>query len=236
MPEHCVRVEADLGVEHHQLAVFGDGKRVDLDLARVRPGESVVKLCKHVLRLAGEVTGQVERRRHSAPVMRHQAGCRIDGDRLDLLRRVVRDCFDVHAAFGRCDHRDPAGGAVNQKCQVEFLGDVDAIRDVEPLHLLAFRAGLHRHQRIAEHLARVVFNFLKRPRQPDAALGIRPQLLELALAASAGMDLRLDDIKRPGKRCRGRDGLIDAHRRMTRRNRHTEFREQFLGLIFVDVH
>jgi hypothetical protein len=31
----ALRIEADLGVEHHQLAVVGDRQRVDLDLRGV---------------------------------------------------------------------------------------------------------------------------------------------------------------------------------------------------------
>jgi hypothetical protein len=83
--------------------------------------------------------------------VRHQAGRRIDSDRLDLLRRVVSDCFDVHPALGRGDDCDAAGRAIDQQSQVEFLGDVDAVGDVEALDLLALRAGLDRDQRLAEH-------------------------------------------------------------------------------------
>ena len=48
--------------------------------------------------------------------------------------------LDVHPAFGRGDDGDPAGLAVDQQREVEFLGDVDAVGDVEPLDLLAVRA------------------------------------------------------------------------------------------------
>ena len=42
--------------------------------------------------------------------------------------------------------------------------------------------------------------------------------------------------KRPGELLRGLDRFVDAHRGIARGNRHAIFREQFLGLIFVDVH
>src|SRR3546814_8796587 len=58
----------------------------------------------------------------------------------------------------------------------------------------------------------------------------------LALSAAACMVLRLDHVARSGKLLRGRDGLLDAQRGITGGHGHTEFREQFLGLIFVDVH
>src|SRR3546814_18555039 len=72
--------------------------------------------------------------------------------------------------------------------------------------------------------------------EAHAALGVRPQLLELALAAPAGVDLRLDDIERTGELAGGGDRFLDAHRGDPRRNRDSEFRAQFLGLIFVDAH
>ena len=72
--------------------------------------------------------------------------------------------------------------------------------------------------------------------EADAALGDRAKLLELALAAAAGVDLRLDDPQRSGKLARGLDRFVDAHRGIARGNRHAVFREQLFGLIFVDVH
>jgi hypothetical protein len=99
--------------------------------------EGVVELGEHLGRLLGEVAGEAERRGDRAAVVRHQAGRRIDGDRLDLLGRVVGDRLDVHAALGRGDDRDAAGLAVDQQREIEFLGDVDAVGDVEPLDLLA---------------------------------------------------------------------------------------------------
>ena len=95
--------------------------------------------------------------------------------RLDLLRRVVGDRLDVHAAFGRGDDRDPAGLAVDQQREVEFLGDVDAVGDVEPLDLLALRAGLDRDQRLAEHLGGMLAHFVDRMGEADAALGVGRQ-------------------------------------------------------------
>ena len=145
-------VEADLGVEHQQLALVGDRQRVDLDLRGVGADERVVELGEHLGRLLGEVAGQAERGGDCAAMVRHQPGRRVDGDGLDLLGRVVGDRLDVHPAFGRGDDGDAAGLAVDQQREVEFLGDVDAVGDVEALDLLACRAGLDRDQSLAEHL------------------------------------------------------------------------------------
>ncbi len=188
------------------------------------------------MRLLGEVAVEAERGGDGAAVVRHQAGRRIDGDRLDLLRRVVRDRLDIHAAFGRGDDGDAAGFAVDQQRQVEFLGDVDAVGDVEALDLLAGRAGLDRDQGLAEHLRGMRADLVDRVGEADAALGVGAELLELALAAAAGVDLRLDDPQRSGQLLGGGDRFLDAHRGMAGGHRHAELREQLFGLIFVDVH
>ena len=48
-------VEADLGIEHQQLALVGDRQRVDLDLRGVGADERVVELAEHLAGLLGEV-------------------------------------------------------------------------------------------------------------------------------------------------------------------------------------
>ena len=160
----------------------------------------------------------------------------IDRDGRDLLGRVVRDLLDFHPAFGRGDDGDPARLAVNQQREIEFLRDVDTVGDVEALDLLAVRAGLDRHQRLTEHLGRILANLVDRTGKADAALRRLGKFLELALAAAAGVDLCLDDPERPGKPFRDLDRFLGTHCGIAGRNRHAELREQFLGLIFVDVH
>src|SRR5690606_7339985 len=97
-------------------------------------------------------------------------------------------------------------------------------------------AGLLGHQRVAEHLADVLQDFLDRSGQAHAALGIRAEFLELALAASAGMDLALHDVERTGERLRGSLRLSSLEDRDAFGNRRAVTLEELLGLIFVDVH
>ena len=148
----------------------------------------------------------------------------------------MRDRLDVHPAFGRDDESNAAGGAVDQQREVEFLRDIDPVSHVETVDLLAGIAGLDRHQRVAEHFLRMAFNFVERKCEPHAALRICGQFLELALAASAGMDLCLDDIQRSGQLFGGSDGFLNRKRGMTVGHGDPVFLEQFLGLVFVDVH
>ena len=69
----------------------------------------------------------------------------------DLLRRVVRDFLDVHAAFGRDDEGDARRGAIDEQGQIEFAIDRRALFDIEAIDDLALRAGLMRDQRHAKH-------------------------------------------------------------------------------------
>jgi hypothetical protein len=138
--------------------------------------------------------------------------------------------------LGRRDNRDAAGLAVDQQREIELLFDVDTVGDVKPLHLLAVRAGLDSHQRLAEHLGSVLPHLVDGVGETNTTLGVVTELLELALAAAARVDLRLHHPQRPGEFLRRFDSLINAHRRMARRHRHAVLREQLLGLIFVDVH
>jgi hypothetical protein len=132
--------------------------------------------------------------------------------RVDLLGRVVGDRLDVHAAFGGGDEGDAAGGAVDQQGEVEFLGDVDAVGDVEAVDLLAF-GPVWIVTRVLPSISRAAASTSsRRAGEADAALGVGAKFLELALAAAAGVDLRLDDVERPGELVDGGDRFLDAHR------------------------
>ncbi len=102
------------------------------------------------------------------------------------------------------------------------------------MHGLPFRPGLDGHQRMAEKTARNAARVVRRSHQLDAVLRI--VLFDRAFAASAGVDLRLDDgefpaefVERIGNRSRsvGHDAS---------RNGDAGLRENLLGLIFVDLH
>ena len=168
--------------------------------------------------------------------MRHESGRRVDRQRGDLLGRLVRHVLDAHPAFGRNHECDAAARPVDQQREIVLAGDVDPVGHVEPIDLLARGAGLHRDQRVAEHLAGVGLDLVERLRQPDPAFGVGAELLELALAAPAGVDLRLDDVQRSRQSLGALDGFLDRAGRMAGGDRDAEVREQLLGLVFMDVH
>ena len=99
----------------------------------------------------------------------------------------VGDLLDVHAALGRGHEGDAARVAVDDHAEVELARDVEALLDVEAAHLLPLGAGLVRDELHAEDLLGEL------PRLRGAALR---DLHAAALAATACVDLRLDDDDR----------------------------------------
>ncbi len=93
-----------------------------------------------------------------------------------------RDLFDLHAARRRGHEHVASVAAVEHDAEIQLARDGQRLFDQQPLHLLAFGPGLVRDQRHAEHLARQLGGFFRRLGDLHAA----------ALAAPAGVDLRLD--------------------------------------------
>ena len=168
--------------------------------------------------------------------MAHDAGGGIDREGHDLFRRVVGDVLDVDAAFGGDHERDARGLAVDQDRQVELLVDLGAFLDIEPVDLLAVRPGLHRDQGRAQHLLGELVDLGDRLGDAHAALVAGGGFLELALAAAAGVNLALHHPDRAAQRFRGGVGIGSPQHRNALRDRHAEFMQQRLGLVFMDVH
>ena len=237
--EHRIAVEANLGVEHQQfvaISPFAHRERVDFNLFGIGAEEGCIKARQHFCRLLGKITGQTQRLGNAAAVMRLQAGCGVDGDGVNFFRGVVGDILDIHPAFGRGDNRDPAGCAVDEEREVEFLLNVGAVSDVKTVDLLAFGPGLDRYQRVAEHFLGMGFDFLDALGQTHAALGIGAQFLELALATTTSMNLRFHHIKRSGQLLGSGNGFLNAQRGNAFGHGNAEFCEQFFRLIFMDIH
>src|SRR3546814_16182197 len=92
-------------------------------------------------------------------MVRLDPGGGVDGDGVDFFGRVVRDGFDVHAALGRGDDRDAAGGAVDEQGEGEFLLNVGGVCDVEAVYLLDRGAGWGISPRVAQQFLGVRFTF-----------------------------------------------------------------------------
>ena len=218
------------------MPVRHDDQRIDFQHRHVFSQEGGVKLGDEALRLLGQVAGKSQRAGGGAAMMGHDPGRRIDGEAVDLFRRVVSDLLDVDPALGREDERHPALLPVDQRRKIELPVDCGAVLDVEAVDLLAVRTGLRRHQRRAQHLGRERLDLVDRAGEPHAALVARRGLLEAALAAAAGMDLALHHPKRPGELPRALDRLVRREGGKAGGDRDAERSQHRLGLIFVDVH
>ena len=102
MPVLAVFVERDLRVERHHVAALRHDERVYLD-------EGAVLLDEHRIERGHELDelreGRLpvfldpEREREGPRLVRRETEERVDRERVDLLRGVRRDLFDVHPAF-----------------------------------------------------------------------------------------------------------------------------------------
>src|SRR5690606_11651721 len=91
---------------------------------------------------------------------------------------------------------------------------------------LSFRTGLVRLQLHPEDLRRMGAHFVDRAGELDAA----------ALAAAAGVNLRLDDPDRAAERLRRAHRLVHRKARNAARHRDAVALQEFLGLVLVDLH
>ena len=236
VPIESVRVERDLGVEAAQVPVLGDDQRIDLEQAHVLCRECGVELRGDLLRFLGEAAREPKRLGDEAAVMRHDPGRRVDGEGDDLVRRVVRDLFDVHAALGRDHEGDAAGRAVDEHREIELALDVGPLLDVEAIDLLAGRAGLERDEGGAEHLLREGLHVVDAAGEAYTALVAGARLLEAALAAATRMNLGLHDKERPAEILRCELRLLGREDRLAAGDRKAELLQDRLSLVFVNIH
>ena len=131
--------------------------------------------------------------------------------------------------------RDAAAGAIDQQREIQFARDVAAGLDIDPMHGPPGRAGLLGDQRMADHRFGRRAHLVGRARQAHTALAVRI-IGEAAGAAATGMDLRLHHIDRAGKLARRRHRLVRRPRDVAVGHRDAVALQQFLGLVFVDVH
>ena len=236
MAEQGVAVEADLGVENAQTAIFHDDQRVDLEHRHVLLDEGLVEDREqfHAVFAGGAVELQrvAELRRIG---IGHARG-RVDWQGEDFLGRLVRDFLDVHAAFGGGNKGRTARGAVDQQGEIEFAVNVGAVFDVEAVDLLASVAGLRGDEVMAEHRLGVLHDFVLGEGEANAALLASCGFKELALAASTGMNLGLHDPERPRQRIDRLLHIIERKNGYAFCHWSAERFQHGLGLVFVYVH
>ena len=231
-----VRVKAHLGVETLEIALVGDDERVDLEHLHVLLEEQLVERAHHRDALLDLRALEAQRERDAATVERLIARGRIDREAEDLFRRAGRDLLDIHAALGRGHEAYPRGAAIHQKGEIHLALDAGAVLDIDAVDLLARGAGLLGHEGAAEHAAGLLGGLLDGFGEPHAPRLAGARLAKFALAAAAGVDLRLDHPERTVELARRRLGLLGAQDRTAIRHRRAIRAQERLGLIFVDIH
>ncbi len=224
--EQRVLIEVDFGVEAEQVAFGCQDQGIDLEQRAVSFDECLVEVHQQRHRLLDLGDRKAKLEGYLAGLESGQANRWIHGFKEDLFRRFGRDFFDVHPAFGRGHQGDPVGGAVNQERDVELVGDIAATLNQDTLDDFAFRTGLVGDQRHAEHVAGELFDFIGGLGDLDAA----------ALAAAAGMNLRLDGIRavaEPACPVARRVAVVDH---VAFRDRNPEVTQDRFGLVLVNIH
>ena len=101
---------------------------------------------------------------------------------------------------------------------------------------LARGARLMGHERAAQHLLGLGLRLFDGFRKTDAALVAGTGFLEMPLAATAGMDLRLHDPERSVQLARCRLGLLGLQDGASVADRRSVVAQESLRLVFMDIH
>ena len=134
MPVKRVVVEVELRIERQHLALFGHDERVHLHHRAIERDEGAIKSIEQLRGRLDLRRGESELPRQLARLVRLNPGQPIDRLTDDLLRRLLRDRLDLHAAFrARHDHRR-AGRAIEQNGEVNLALDLDRLRDQDRVH------------------------------------------------------------------------------------------------------
>src|SRR5260364_302385 len=145
---------------------------------------------------------------------------------MNQFRRFFSDFFNFRPAFTGGHECDALAHAVDGQADVQLFADVSAFFNQQPPDFLAVRARLMRHQLHSQDLAGVVAHLIDGFGDFDAA----------AFAASARVNLGLDDPDAPPQFARDLDGLIDRYRRFAARHGDAKRAQDFLALIFMNFH
>ncbi len=172
--------------------------------------------------------------RQFARLIAEQARIGVEPLAKDTFGRLGGDFLDVHTPFAG-DHQHRSGtGAVDDDAQVQLAGDVAAFFDEHLADDLAGRAGLDRHQVMAQQGRRHVAGFGSALDQLNAVL-LRI-FFERAFAAATGMDLGLDDGQLAAQLVERRGRLVTATGYNAARHGDSGVAKDLFGLEFVDFH
>src|SRR5690606_31376666 len=224
--EQGIGIEVELGVQCNDIALAIAVQRVDFDQRGVGFHIALIQLLENVYGLIHGIGRHFNSLSDLRGLFLGETHQRIDVFRDDFLGGGLGHFLDVHAAFAGSDERNLLRCAVGHDGYVVFLLDVGAFLDVEAADLLAFRAGLVRHELHAEDLGSQLTDFIDGASQLDAA----------ALPTTTSMDLSLDDPDRSTQFLGRCHGFVDGKGGDSAGHSHAKFLQQFLALILVNFH
>ena len=222
--EQGVVVELHLGVQNHRTVVGRQDQRVDLQQGAVLGAEHAVELLQQGRQGALRRSADGEIGDKPAGLETGQADQHVDRGTKDFIGVLSRHRLDVHAPGGAEHQGRLAGGAIDEQAAIQLLGDVAALFNENLPHCLALRTCLRRHQAAAQQLAGVLLHLRQAAGPSDTA----------ALAAPAGVDLRLDDPAVAAERLGRMPRLRRGARRRPGRDGHAVLAQDRLGLVLVD--
>ncbi len=226
MAEEAVRVEVDLAVEGHDVALLRHDQRVDLEQRAIELDVHLGEIDEERRGLGLLARADADAAHELLRFLRREALPGREGRLDDLLRVLGSDLLDLHAALGGDHHHRPLLLAVDGDADVVLLRDRGALLDPQAAHDLSVRAGLVGHQRLPQERRRGRLGLLERLAQLHAA----------RLAAPAGVDLCLDHDERRLELAPGLLDVGDALALAPLGHAHAELLEQLLGLELVDLH
>ena len=158
---------------------------------------------------------------------------RIDWFTNDFLRRFRRDGFDFNAAFSAGNNHRRSCGSVEQDSEINLARDVGGFGYEHFVNLATTRSGLVRDKDLTQHLRRDLAHFRRRLANMYPAF---ESIFERALAASAGVNLRLNNNIDIAEFARDLFRVVKGRRDPPSGGRYIEFLQQLFGLVFVNVH
>ena len=139
---------------------------------------------------------------------------------------LTRKLLDLDPALRRCDHHRGRTAPVDGDREIKLALDLAAALDVDRVHNAALRAGLVRHHGLAQHAGGGLRRFVGGADEYDAP----------RLAPATGMDLRFHDRQRRAELVERGGGPLGVTRGHAVWNDHSERSQDFLRLVFVDLH
>mmetsp|Transcript_58718 Transcript_58718/g.191512 ORF Transcript_58718/g.191512 Transcript_58718/m.191512 type:complete len:458 (-) Transcript_58718:36-1409(-) len=230
LPEFRVVVEADLSVADDDPAVGEFREGVDLDHGAVAFDEDLVEALDALCRGGGLRPGETHFLGHVQGLRRADALHDVDGQLHDGARVLLGDVLDRGAAGLAADHDGAAAAAVHQDGEILLGLDLKLLGEHDDIARLARSTGLLGDEGLAEHLLRELSGLVL---VDDVHPALEVVLLEVAQAASAGQDLRLDDDLVAGEALRDLGGLGDGLGNCDLRHCDAEVLEESERLVFV---